>query len=191
MLSLTRPKEAEIQALVDSQRGKPFSYAEVGATRSVPPPGYNVDTYRIKLGEGEATFERAIAAVRRWEMFNLGWVQMGTHGPIEEGTTVSVLIRVLGLWSLNLCRIVYVVNEESGPVRRFGFAYGTLYEHAERGEERFTVEHHAEDGSVYYDILAFSQPRMLLAKLVYPYTRRLQRRFGASSKQAMALACKQ
>jgi uncharacterized protein (UPF0548 family) len=27
-----------------------------------------------------------------------------------------------------------------GPVRRFGFAYGTLPDHVESGEERFTVE---------------------------------------------------
>jgi uncharacterized protein (UPF0548 family) len=36
-------------------------------------------------------------------------------------------------WWLNACRIVYVVDEE-GPVKRFGFAYGTLPEHAESGK---------------------------------------------------------
>jgi hypothetical protein len=38
---------------------------------------------------------------------------------------VAVLARSLGLWWLNACRIVSVVNED-GPGKRFGFAYGTL-----------------------------------------------------------------
>ena len=39
---------------------------------------------------------------------------------------------LLGLWWLNACRIVYVVDE-AGPVTRFGFAYGTLPGHAGSG----------------------------------------------------------
>ena len=46
---------------------------------------------------------------------------------------------LLGLWWLNACRIVYVVDE-AGPVTKFGFAYGTLPGHAGTGEERFLVE---------------------------------------------------
>jgi len=192
MLSLRRPNEAAIRALIDRRGGEPYSYAEVGATRGLTPPGYTEDRYRVKLGEGEAVFERAVAAVRRWEMFRLGWVEIVTPGapaPIAAGSLAAVLVRALGLWSLNLCRIVYVVEEDLSPMRRFGFAYGTLAEHAERGEERFMVEHNEEDGSVHYDILAFSQPNELLARAAYPYTRSMQRRFGASSMRAMTAAC--
>jgi hypothetical protein len=61
--------------------------------------------------------------------------------PILAGQAVAVVACLFGLWWLNACRIVYVVDEQ-GPVQRFGFAYGTLPDHAESGEERFTVSRH-------------------------------------------------
>ena len=70
-------------------------------------------------------------------------------------------------------------------MERFGFAYGTLPGHAERGEERFLVEWSHEDDSVFYDVLAFSRPNHLLAWLGYPFARILQRRFARDSKEAM------
>lgn len=78
--------------------------------------------------------------------------------------------------------------DEEGPVKRFGFAYGTLSEHAESGEERFTVEWHEQDDAVWYDILAFSRPQQLLARLGYPFARRLQKRFARDSAAAMLRA---
>jgi hypothetical protein len=82
------------------------------------------------------------------------------------------------------CRIVYVVDEAD----RFGFAYGTLPAHAETGEERFTVEWDEQDDAVWYDILAFSLPQQLLARLGYPFARRLQKRFARDSPAAMLRA---
>ena len=120
-------------------------------------------------------------------MFNLGWVQIyWPEAPVAVGTAVAVLARHLGFYSLNACRIVYVVHEE-GPLRSYGFAYGTLPDHAEKGEERFTIEWQADD-SVWYDIFAFSRPNQLLAKLGYPITRLLQKRFAEDSKRAMKRA---
>ena len=100
---------------------------------------------------------------------------------------MAVIARLLGLWWLNACGIVYVVDEE-GPVQRFGIAYGTLPEHAESGEERFTVEWREADSAVWYDILAFSRPQQLLARLGYPFARRLQKRFARDSAAAMRRA---
>ena len=37
--------------------------------------------------------------------------------------------------------------------RKFGFAYGTLPDHAATGEERFLIEWNQDDDSVWYDIL--------------------------------------
>jgi hypothetical protein len=82
------------------------------------------------------------------------------------------------------------VEDEVANRRRYGFAYGTLGEHAERGEERFAVEWNREDDTVWYDILAFSRPKSLLAIMGYPLSRSLQRRFAVASKAAMlAAAC--
>lgn len=126
-------------------------------------------------------------AIKRWQMFNMPWVELyWPNTPIEAGATVAVLVRHFGFWSLNACRIVYLV-EEHGAVERFSFAYGTLGEHQERGEERFTVEFHAQDKSVWYDVYAFSRPK-LLARAAYPYTRTLQRRFASDSMAAMKAA---
>jgi uncharacterized protein (UPF0548 family) len=92
----------------------------------------------------------------------------------------------LGLWWLNACCIVYVIDETE-PVRSFGFAYGTLAAHVERGEERFSVELHA-DGAVWYDLRAFSRPRYWPVRLTKPLARCLQRRFVRDSQAAMQQA---
>jgi uncharacterized protein (UPF0548 family) len=115
------------------------------------------------------------------------WIQLGwPDAPIEVGATVAVLVSHLGFWSLNASRIVYVIGQD-GIDKKFGFAYGTLAQHAERGEERFSVEFHSEDQSVWYDVYAFSKPN-LLARLAYPFARSLQKSFAADSKLAMQKA---
>ena len=111
-------------------------------------------------------------------------VNEGARSPIQAGQVVAVIAWLFGLWWLNACRIVYLVEEE-GPVKRFGFAYGTLPQHAESGEERFSVEWHEQDNAVWYDILAFSRPNQLLARLGYPLVRRAQKRFGRDSAAAL------
>jgi uncharacterized protein (UPF0548 family) len=104
-----------------------------------------------------------------------------------KGTVAAVLASHFGFYSLNFCRVVYVLDDD-GPIRRTGFAYGTLIEHAERGEELFSVEWHRHDDSVHYEVLAYSQPAHWLAKLGYPFARRLQLRFARESMAAMAAA---
>jgi uncharacterized protein (UPF0548 family) len=93
----------------------------------------------------------------------------------------------IGLWWLNACRIIYVVDE-SEPIRRFGFAYGTLPGHAGTGEERFLVEWDRASDAVWYDILAFSRPHRFLPHLGYPYMRRIQKLFKKQSAEAMLTA---
>ena len=152
------------------------------------PPGYGVDRYRLKLGEGPEAYERAVETLRGWRQFDLDWVQLlPPDTPIEVATTVGVLARHYGFWSLNPARIVYLM-EETGDVERFGFGYGTLPGHAERGEESFSVEWNREDGSVHYEVFAFSRPKHPLAWLGYPLARALQRRFARDSKRAMVVA---
>jgi uncharacterized protein (UPF0548 family) len=187
---LTRePAEAGIRAFVAAQSTLPLSYAEVGATREgVTPKGYAVDRYRVKLGEGEEVYRRAVEALRGWRQFDLGWASIVPRGaPLELGTTVAVLARHYGFWSLNSTRVVYLVKD-TDRAERFGFAYGTLPGHGEKGEERFVVERDCESGSVHYDVLAFSRPNHPLAWLGYPFARALQRRFARDSKEAMVRA---
>jgi uncharacterized protein (UPF0548 family) len=182
------PSKQQIEWFLATQRDLPFSYPEVGATRAVPPPGYTVDHNRIQLGAGAAAFERAAEALRRWAMFDIGWVRLcWPETSLAVGATFGVAIRHFGFWSLNSARIVYLLDEDDS-VRRYGFAYGTLPGHAERGEERFMVEWRREDDSVWYDLLAYSRPNHPLTWAGYPLTRMLQRRFARDSKGAMAQA---
>jgi uncharacterized protein (UPF0548 family) len=188
MLFLRRPTAEAIRAFLASQARLGLTYSAVGATTTNPPAGYAVDHTRIRLGAGEKVFAAAKAALEGWQQFRLGWLEASPEDtPIKEGQVVAILARSIGLWWLNACRIVVVVNED-GPVKRFGFAYGTLPDHAGSGEERFLIEWDRADDSVWYDILAFSRPRHFLARLGYPVVRRTQKRFGRESSAAMCRA---
>ena len=184
MFTLSKPSQESIAAFISRQKQQPLAYAEVGSSRHDAPNGYTVDHNRIRLGEGAAAFERAKDAIRQWKMFDLSWLQLcWPNTPIEVGQTVAVLVSPFGFWSLNPCRIVYVVDQDS-KAKKFGFAYGTLAEHQEIGEERFMVEYHPADESVWYEIYAFSRPR-LLPRVAYPYARSLQKRFAKDSMASM------
>jgi len=139
----------------------------------------------VEVSLDDADVERARSALRAWRMLQLGWVEpCWPDTEVKEGMLVGTLARVFGLWAVNVCRIVYVVDEK-GPVTRYGVAYGTLAGHAEIGEERFLVEWHLADDSVWYDIRPVSKPGSFLTRLAYPLTRRLQRRFGHDSIRVM------
>lgn len=185
-----KPSNIAIDSFLVRQAKSRFSYPAVGISATgTAPPGYTMDHERIRLGYGEDVWQRAVAALNDWQMFSMNWVQLcRPDAPIVEGTNVGVLVRHFGFWSLNAARIIYTIRESAGPIRRYGFAYGTLLNHSESGEERFSVEWHEEDGSVWYDLLAFSRPRAIAAKLGYPLTRWLQHRFREDSKAAMVRA---
>ena len=188
MFLLYQPTDDDLRRFIAHQHHFPHSYTEIGATRDTPPLGYDIDHSRIHLGTGRDVFEKAKMAIHRWEMFNLGWIQLcWPTAPITPETTVAVLARVFGFWVLNACRIVYVIDDP-GPIETFGFAYGTLPDHVERGEERFTVQWNHSNDSVWYDILAFSRPNHPLTWLGYLYVRRLQKQFARDSRQAMLRA---
>jgi len=185
--------DAEIAAFLAAQSEDGpeagFSYREVGASRhnAERPHGYSVDHTRVQLGAGEEVFGAACAALRSWRMFPKTWTRIvPAEAPIRVGETLAMEAHTLGVWWLNACRIVYVLDEH-GPMRRFGFAYGTLRAHVEQGEERFSVELHA-DGGVWYDLRAFSRPRYWPVRLGAKLARRLQARFVRESQAAMRAA---
>jgi uncharacterized protein (UPF0548 family) len=188
MLSFRKPDREFIDRWLEEQKRRNLNYQEVCGTRDqLPAKGYNIDSYSIHLGNGKAVYDRAVDAIRGLHMWDFGWVQLCWQTtPIEIGSVLATLTRQFGVWYLNACRIVYRIEEER-PIPRFGFAYGTVEGHIERGEERFAVEWRADD-SVWYEILAFSRPAHWLMKLGYPYMRRVQRRFGADSLQAIVRA---
>ena len=181
MFLLRKPSVEKIRELISAQRCLPFSYAKVGSTQGKLPGGYTIDHNRTKLGYGARTYDSAVAALKDWQQFDLGWTRIvPPQTPLRTDQIVAVRARTFGVWSLNACRVVYLINED----RKFGFAYGTLREHAERGEERFQVEWEKDD-SVWYDILAFSRPQHLLVRIGRPLARMLQKRFARDSLKKM------
>ena len=185
MFFLSEPSADTVASFIDTQRDLPFSYQAVGATNGKPPPGFVVDHNRIQLGTGAAVFEEAKEALSTWKQFDLGWVSIAPAGvPVNVGATVAVKAHAFGTWSLSAARVVYIINE-AGPTERFGFAYGTLPDHVETGEERFQVEWDLSDDTVWYDILAFSRPHHSLVKMAAPLARRLQKQFARESMKRM------
>tara|TARA_R110002095_G_scaffold105757_2_gene92557 strand:- start:7286 stop:7894 length:609 start_codon:yes stop_codon:yes gene_type:complete len=189
MFLFRQPDSQQISDFITAQSQLEFTYSQVGTTRTeTPPAGYQVDHNRICLGQGGEVYEAAKKALSEWQHYRFDWLTL--HRPDaapEPGQTVAALAHVLGLWVLNACRVVYVV-EETAPLSRFCFAYGTLPEHAESGEERFQVEWNTDDDSVWYDLYAFSQPQQLLSKIASPYVRRKQKQFARESLLAMKAA---
>ena len=185
MFALRRPSDAAIARLLAEQASRPLSYAAVGATRGDRAPTLPRNHHRTRLGAGECTYAAAVAAMHRWAMYDLPWTEVYPPAPpVAPGTVFAAVVRHLGFWSVNPCRVVYVESRD-GDVATSTFAIGTLPGHAEQGEERFTVEWHRADDAVWFEILAHAGARHPLARLGWPIVRMLQRRFGVEAMGAM------
>jgi len=165
-----------------------LTYTAVGATfGQVPmPEGFIVDRTRVELGQGRAVFERAKRALVEWRQFQLEWLEtFPVDAPIQIGETVIVLARAGGMWWANAARIVFVVDDSSETISRFGFAYGTLPGHVESGEEKFVIEWDRATDVVSFEIVAFSRPKHYLVRLNKRRARAMQKRFATESTAAM------
>lgn len=187
MIRLSRPDERTVRdALARSTEGG-LSYQPPGMTRSPPAPGWPVNRIRTELGSGPGVWERATAALGRWEQYRTGWTTVTPPAPaLEPGATFAVVARHLGFWSVNCCRVVYGPGDvEADGV--FACAIGTLDVHSESGEERFAVERDA-DGTVWFELLAYARARHPLGRLAPPIVTRIQRRFARDAAAAMRRA---
>jgi uncharacterized protein (UPF0548 family) len=184
MFLATRPTRQAIDRFLAQSRVLPLSYGPAGLTHGTP-DGYNVDEMVVTIGRGPADFSRAKAALATWRHFDIGWVQAFPASALPEpGTVVAVVIRHLGFWSMNGARVVYVVGGLESE-SRFGFAYGTLVNHAEAGEELFEVFADPSSEDVMYRIRAASRPRAMSTYIGYPLVRVLQAMCRRDSGDAM------
>jgi uncharacterized protein (UPF0548 family) len=146
------------------------------------PLGFSLDLSRSRVGFGKDVFQSAREAFLRWTMFDLGWVRVADpQAAIQPGQIVAVEAHTLGMWSLNLCRILEVADTPT----RFGFLYAATQKHVERGEERFLLEHDLNNDEVRYEIEALSRPRSVLAVLGFPITRKFQHKFARDSHRKL------
>ena len=179
-----RPSMTDIERFLDRSRTLPLSYGPTGIVKHASDVD-RVDEQVVAIGHGEADFDRARIALAGLKQFDIGWVEtFPKHAAIETGTVVAVLIRHLGFWSLNGARLLYRVGGRDDQAT-FGFAYGTLTNHAESGEELFEVLLDRPRGDVLYRIRAVSWPQSALAWFGQPMVRLLQGRFRRDSAAAM------
>jgi uncharacterized protein (UPF0548 family) len=124
--------------------------------------------HRATIGRGKAAFERAAAAVMRWEVKTRAGFQViriGTKGafssdePVREDECAVIRFGPLR----ETVRAVRVVDKP----RLRGFAYGTLPEHPLIGEEAFLVEWR-DDDAVDFVIRSFSRPSGSTWWLLWP-----------------------
>jgi uncharacterized protein (UPF0548 family) len=180
---LLRPLgEKRLKDLWNEVKGARLSYSEVGRTAEPDlPAGYRHDRHEITLESGRDRFDRAVAALQGWQMHVRSGLSIFPAGQrLAVDQTVLVVIRNRPLAIVAPCRVVYVIEEAD----RFGFAYGTLPGHPERGEESFMVER-TDEGVVRFTITAFSRPQELLVRLAGPIGRRIQKRATAAYLEAM------
>jgi uncharacterized protein (UPF0548 family) len=182
MFCLTRPSATRIARFLKASCDLPLSYGPTGILETTARP---IDEQMVVIGSGRTGFERAKRELRSWTHFAIGWVELFPRdASIQPGTVVAVLIRHLGFWSLNGCRVLYHVEDDT----RFGFAYGTLTNHAEAGEELFVVELDPVTEAVTYRIRAVSWPYAFLAHIGQPIVRHLQARFRRDSAAVLTRA---
>ena len=164
-----------LEAYLTSMLDASLSYAEVGATLGDRPTGYRHDDDSLTLGVGDPVFDRAVLGLREWQAHRGAGVRVAPiDAPLEIGTTVALALPLLGISTLAACRVVAVVDEPA----RFGFAYGALEGHPERGEESFIVDRDGD--TITFRISAFSRPADPLTRIGAPVARAIQRRVTRS-----------
>ena len=177
MIFLKIPSSSIVEIFIDIESKKPFSYAPEFGTQQAKIIGYDNDFAEGIIGKGKYDFEKAKNLIDNWVMFPSEWTKIiPNNQAISVGKSIAIFARFGGVWWRNACRIVYVIDEKN----RYGFAYGTLPAHIERGEELFLIEMDEQE-NVIYKIKAFSQPRHILAKIAYPIMRLLQAKFRKDS----------
>lgn len=172
----------ELQQALARYQGTEPTYDPIGATRGNLPDGYGHTLRQIHIGHGRAVLDRAAHTLLTWDMHRRSGLTVAADGPAEVGRTV-VLGLGFGLSLVIPCRVIYVVDDST----RRGFAYGTLPDHPEQGEEAFMVRED-DDGSIWFEITAFSRPGALLVRWVGPVARAIQGLATTRYERAMASA---
>ncbi|MFD7627767.1 DUF1990 family protein [Streptomyces sp. NPDC059851] len=154
--------------------GRPaLSYPERGATAGGRPlpAGYHHLHHRTRIGRSRAVFEAAGTAVTTFAVHRASGARVRCgDGAVRPRSRVDVGI---GWGPLRIevpCEVVWTAY---GPART-GFAYGTLPGHPEHGEEAFLVLQDP-DGTVWFEVTAFSRPARWYTRLAGPLVPFLQR----------------
>jgi uncharacterized protein (UPF0548 family) len=172
-MRFVRPSDSAAMArLVETLHDAQPTYVEIGATLGGDQPeGYHHDRAETVLGQGFATFRRAVEGLKTWEAHRVPGIRVFPENEeIQTGATVVVTLGTPFVALAAPCRVVSVIDGQT----RWGFAYGTLPGHPEQGEEAFVVSI-APDETVRFEIVAFSRPGDPLVRLSGPIGRGVQK----------------
>ena len=89
MFLVRRPNDARIRDALAGQKKKPFSYSNAGIAELT---GYTIDHNCIRLGDGQVKFQKALEAIKRWEMFNIG-LRIRDRKRYSPGLVIRSLVR--------------------------------------------------------------------------------------------------
>ncbi|MEU6890616.1 DUF1990 domain-containing protein [Streptomyces sp. NPDC046557] len=148
-----------------------LSYPERGATEHRPlPAGYHHLHHRTRIGHGPAVFEAAGTALTTFRAHRASGMRvLAEPGAVRPGARVTVGIGFGPLRIDARCLILRTAYESA----RVGFSYGTLTGHPESGEESFMVLMDP-DGTVWFEVTAFSRPARWYTRLGGPVVPFLQ-----------------
>ena len=158
--------------------GKTKNFTDVKKKKKKKSCCYAIDETKVLLGtNGDVDYEKAKSALKSWKQFQLGWTEVDEATRVRKGQKVCVMIQPFPrVWLLNPLEITYVSEEKK---KSYSFAHTTLQGHLLAGEEKFTVEKDLQNDRVYFKVETFSKPDHILAKVMYPAVRALQKIFGA------------
>ena len=182
-ISLFRPSDEKLIGVWEQQASLPITYKNAGMTRGGPHRGFRHHRESVSLGTG--TFDKARHALHAWGAQRGAGFGVHPERPVAQGMAVLVYGRLGPLYTSVCCRVIYVIDNDD----RWGFAYGTLPHHVERGEESFIVSKDKDD-NVTFTVESFSRPAKPIAWLGYPVSRAIQanvtRRYLAALQSAVA-----
>lgn len=181
MLRWTMPSETTMQQWIVKSRSRDFTYENVGATRGSFPTGYRIGRHVAEVGRGFEDFKHGSELLARWQQFDLPWLRLNSSDNAVEGAVVLVIAKILGVTTVNPCRVVYATHTDDVELASFSYACGTLPGHDVQGEERFELEWCKSTDRVTFRIESFSRPFTLPAKTLAFIARQKQRQFRHES----------
>lgn len=180
MLTLAAPNDDRIAELFEAARVQ-ACHAVIDGALDEPPPGWWRNCGSAVVGRGDVDFEIARQCLRMWSHFPKSWAEPISDGPTVPGQQIAVVARCIGFHVSNVCRVIDVVEHHSDDWSTFAITYSTCAGHDMRGAERFRLSWNKATDTVTFEVVSYSKPASLLARLSLPYVRSLQRRFAVES----------
>jgi uncharacterized protein (UPF0548 family) len=177
---LGRMNERALSLYFDEATLSEFSYPEVGQSMaSTFPRSYNNFQKTRRIGSAE-NFTEFVKEARGWSaQKKSGLKTYPTDSTVGSGSTTLLLLNLGPIQMIAPCRVIHVIEANN----LFGFSYGTLPGHPERGEQSIIIERKSE-GS-FMSIRAFSKPGSLATRISGPIAKKIQSAYNDRYMEAL------